>query len=538
VRRRLALWSLSALCVAGTGAGAAPNQGETIYRQGMMPSGAALTGERDPNTHVTGADAACAKCHRRSGLGSSEGQIIIPPITSQYLHHTRGRESARPDLRTASGFIPNRKPYDAASLVRAIRDGVDVSGRKLSYLMPRYKFGDADMAILVAYLDDFARDPTPGVSDDTLHFATIITPDSDPAKRQAMLDVLNQFFTDKNEFIRGGIRPMQAAGGVQFRVSRRWQLHVWELTGSSDSWGEQLDKRMASEPVFAVISGLGSRIWAPVHEFCERSRVPCLFPNTDLPVVAETDFYDVYFNKGVTLEAALIANDIRQRDPPAARPRIVQIFRFGDIGAAAASALGASAQRDGMETVSFALGERHADPGLAQTLRLVRPSDILVLWLRAADIAALPQIPAAAAGIYVSGLMANLEEAPLPPAWRGSARMSYPFDLPAGRKFRMNYPLAWLKIRHIAPVDERVQSNTYLACGILAEQLTSMQDNFVRDYLIERIEDMLSHRVLSGLYPRLGLAPGQRFASKGGYIVHFTESAGMQIAADTAWVVP
>jgi hypothetical protein len=537
VRGRLALWSLSALCIVGAGAGAAPNRGEMIYRQGMMPSGAALTGERDRDTRVTGADAACAKCHRRSGLGSSEGQIIIPPITSQYLYHTRGRESARPDLRTGSGFIPNRKPYDAASLARAIRDGVDVSGRKLNYLMPRYKLGDADMAMLVAYLNDFAQDPVPGVSDDTLHFATIITPDSDRAKRQAMLDVLNQFFTDKNEFIRGGIRPMQAAGGVQFRVSRRWQLHVWELTGSSDSWGGQLDRRIASEPVFAVISGLGSRTWAPVHEFCERNRVPCLFPNTDMPVVAETDFYDVYFNKGVMLEAALIANDIRQRDRAAAKPRIVQIFRFDDIGAAAASAFASSAQRDGIETISFTLREAHADSGLAQSLRQVRPSDIVVLWLREADIAALPQIPAAA-GVYVSGLMANLEEAPLPPTWRISARISYPFDLPDARKFRMNYPLAWFKIRHIASVDERVQSNTYLACGILAEQLTSMQDNFVRDYLIERIEDMLSHRVLSGFYPRLGLAPGQRFASKGGYIVHFRESSGTQIAADTDWVVP
>jgi hypothetical protein len=143
-----------------------------------------------------------------------------------------------------------------------------------------------------------------------------------------------------------------------------------------------------------------------------------------------------------------------------------------------------------------------------------------------------------AAGIYVSGLMADLERAPLPPAWRGTARMSYPFDLPTARKFRMNYPLGWLQVRHIAPADEIVQSNTYLACGILAELLTSMQDNFVRDYLIERIEDMLSHRVLSGLYPRLGLAPGQRFASKGGYIVHFTESAGTQISPDTDWMVP
>jgi hypothetical protein len=134
--------------------------------------------------------------------------------------------------------------------------------------------------------------------------------------------------------------------------------------------------------------------------------------------------------------------------------------------------------------------------------------------------------------------MAGLENAPLPAAWRSAVRLSYPFDPPDKRKFRMNYPLAWMKVRNVSMVDERVQSNTYLACGILAEQLTSMQDVFVRDYLLERIEDMLSHRVLSGFYPRLSLAPGQRFASKGGYIVHFAESSETQIAADAEWVVP
>ena len=102
----------------------------------------------------------------------------------------------------------------------------------------------------------------------------------------------------------------------------------------------------------------------------------------------------------------------------------------------------------------------------------------------------------------------------------------------------MNYPLAWMKIKHVPIVDERVQSNTYLACGILAEQLTSMQDSFVREFLIERIEDMLSHRVLTGFYPRLGLAPGQRFASKGGYFIRLPEAPGTSITIDSDWIVP
>jgi hypothetical protein len=34
------------------------------------------------------------------------------------------------------------------------------------------------------------------------------------------------------------------------------------------------------------------------------------------------------------------------------------------------------------------------------------------------------------------------------------------------------------------------------------------------------------------------LAPGQRFASKGGYLVRFTGPSGIQIAPTSDWVVP
>jgi hypothetical protein len=33
-----------------------------------------------------------------------------------------------------------------------------------------------------------------------------------------------------------------------------------------------------------VVSGLGGSNWAPVHQFCERRQLPCLFPNVDAPV--------------------------------------------------------------------------------------------------------------------------------------------------------------------------------------------------------------------------------------------------------------
>ena len=44
-----------------------------------------------------------------------------------------------------------------------------------------------------------------------------------------------------------------------------------------------------------------------MHEFCEQHALPCLFPNVEVPVVADHDFYSLYFSKAVLLEAQLIA---------------------------------------------------------------------------------------------------------------------------------------------------------------------------------------------------------------------------------------
>jgi hypothetical protein len=83
-----------------------------------------------------------------------------------------------------------------------------------------------------------------------------------------------------------------------------------------------------------------------------------------------------------------------------------------------------------------------------------------------------------------------------------------------------------------------VQADTYLACGLLSETLKRMVDTFVPDYLVEQTESMLEHRIITGYYPRLSLAPGQRFASKGGYVVHFAAATGTRLVADSDWIVP
>jgi len=60
-------------------------QGEAIYSRGVTGSKAPLVGAREQGTHAQGSEAACVNCHHRSGLGTTEGRIVIPPIAGRYL---------------------------------------------------------------------------------------------------------------------------------------------------------------------------------------------------------------------------------------------------------------------------------------------------------------------------------------------------------------------------------------------------------------------------------------------------------------------
>jgi mono/diheme cytochrome c family protein len=541
-----ALCTLALVAVAASAPGATPVQvGESIYLRGVLGSGAPLEGDRQGGeVRAKGAEAACVNCHQHSGLGANEGRALIPPIAGRYLFQPRAKGTDHSNLPYIEGMRANREPYTEATLARAIRDGIDAEGKTLGYLMPRFALNDADLAALIAYLKTLDAHQAPGVTDSVLHFATIITPDADPVKRKGMLNVLQQYFTDRNTRQMIPSPTLQAPGKsmyskAMYMVNRRWQLHVWELTGPAATWQTQLQRHLAVEPVFAVISGLAGENWAPVHEFCEKSALPCLFPNVEVPVDATGDFYSLYFSKGVLLEAELIAAKIvgTSGGPPV--KEVHQLYRAGDSGEPAATALAAALKRRGIAVHNHVLAAKMQGKGPVDALRGVANVEALVLWLRAPDVAALGSSPPLEpATVYMSGLMGGLEGSPLPSSWRGRTQLAYPFDLPERRRVRVDYPLGWFMVRHIPIVAEQVQVDTYLACALLGEALSHMSDAFVRPYLIERLQRMLDHLIMTGYYPHLALATNQHFASKGGYLVHFAQASGTRLVADSDWLTP
>lgn len=513
--------------------------GERIYRAGVLPSGAPLRGRHPGGGQVAGALAACAQCHRRSGLGTFEGNRIIPPIAGQYLFQPRartaddldGRHTRGPDLAHAAGRNRPRPPYTRDTLLRALRDGVDSAGHPLDLLMPRFTFDDADAQLLVDYLAQLSEEPSPGVEPDTLRFATVIAPGVEPRRRQAMLDVLSAFFAVRNA--RSELAGLRERG---YRASprpphRTWRLDVWDLRGPPDTWLAQLDDLARRYPPFALVSGLSDGEWEPVHAFCETRGVPCWFPIVDSPPSAEGDFYSVYFSGGVTVEAQLLA----RRFVSSRVRRVIEIRGTDRVAAEGAHEL---AEAVGAGSLQI---DEHVLPAIdATSLRRATAdaaaNDALVLWLRDADLAQLDGVAVPHADIYASATLAGAEHAALPAAWRAQARLADPFELPDRRRGSLARFQVWLQTRGIALVDERVQADAYLACVLLAEKVDGMLENLTREHLLERAEAILSMRLTPGMYHRLSLGPGQRFASKGGYIAHFAGDG--TLAADTDWLIP
>jgi hypothetical protein len=425
------------------------------------------------------------------------------------------------------------------------------------------------------------------VTDTTVRFATVITPEVPAERRAIFIDMLRKMVAQKNGSTktsagRATRHHMAGAAEMILGTERTWILDVWELQGAPETWARQLDDFYARQPVFAVMSGLGNATWEPVGNFCDRMAVPCWFPIVDLP--PETSRYSLYFTQGVRLEAAVLASYLRGLGGKAPK-RIVQVYRDDEVGRGAARALAAALAGSGI-----AVEERMVDGAtLTKPLANLRGNDAVMLWLRPDDLAALPPGRPSGATVFASAKLAS-GEANIPMAWKPALRLVYPYELPEKRLANLAYFRAWLNQRHIKPIDEFMQSEAYFALAYLTDTVTEMLDNLYRDYLIERAENMISRREgakaeaeyyssfqgwvrteatpgplraapkasavpeSSGrgaleqagtafrqregttAYPRLTLGPGQRFASKGGYIVHFADSGAL--VADTAWIVP
>ena len=552
-----ALSSGGPLEVAGYTADEALVHGEMMYRQGILPSGESMQAIVMGDIPVDGRMFTCDDCHQRSGLGSVEGTVITWPTNGKELYQPRRRTGAyRPPAddgkkKGGRGTLPKyyqmedvRPAYTDKSLRRLLRSGIDSAGRRLDPIMPKYRLGREDMKILVHYLKNLSVKLSPGVDDTTLHFATVIGAKVSEDEKQVMLSVLQAHIDARN--IQTRHQEKRAASGPFYKTEmhqayRRLDLAVWQLQGPEETWRDQLENYYKKQPVFALLGGISRGSWQPVHAFSEDHKVPCIFPITDLPVISANDWYTLYFSKGYYQEGESAAKYLRSTLEDTKSSAIVQVFRRSSEGLALAEGFRRTWEGMGGSTPRELVLE--PDSPVNEQLLLgqldLSGVSILLLWLTNEDKEVFRKIAGQVGHktmMFTSATLLKNNFSVISDDLRDAVYITYPYILPDEKNMGSFVVTRWLQLRNIPPGDFITQAKMYFLGWMLPGALKSMRSEFFREYFVEGFDMMTDQDYAIAVYPRLTFGSGQRYASKGCYIVKLGKGPKPPLLPVSDWV--
>jgi hypothetical protein len=501
----------------------------------------------------------CVNCHQRSGLGSVEGSVITWPINGKELFTPRRRTGAWNAAKQQQGpgaserwSLPSqyqaadaRPAYTDETLARALREGIDAAGRVLEMAMPRYQINDSDMSVLTYYLKNLSIENDAGVDENRIRFATVVTEGVSPEDREAMLAVLKNIIETHNTQTRPHQR--RASAGPFYKTEkygayRLFELEVWELTGPQDSWRSQLDTYYQDGPVFAMLGGIASGSWAPIHNFCEEREIPCIFPVTDQPVISDTDWYTLYFSKGYYQQGEAAARYLRSASGTGENTRVVQLYRNNSKSKALALGFKETlGEPDDIASTEIMLdAEQPLNDALLHELIGAQQPTAVLLWLEADDMAVAtgwlakqsrPPETVLASWQLLEGSMSVIAD-----NLRDRVYFTYPRDLPQDNARSISILKRWLRIRDIPATNPDIQSQMYFLGWMLPGAISHMRSEFFRDYFMESFDMMHDQDYAIAVYPRLTFGPGQRYASKGCYIVQPGKGEQPELIKKSVWI--
>jgi len=522
--------------------------GERMYREGILPSGAPMQAFVSGDVPVSGTSFTCVSCHLRSGLGSIEGQVSTPPTNGRALYAARepyikGYEHV-PSFHNYAVYFPARPAYTDETLAELIIGGDDPTGRSVTRVMPIYDLDDPDMEILIAYLKTLSDQPSPGVSEAEIKFATVIVEGTDPVAVKSMLAPLEFGVARKNS--------LATASKANDRVARmgynmlgpdllqkRFSLAQWVLKGPSATWRAQLDAYYQAEPVFAVLGGISDGDWEPVHRFCEENRIPNILPVVDYPVISDHDWYTLYFSHGVRQEGETAARYLHGMYDLFTDRAIVQVSRDSRKGHALADGFRATwADTGHPPAIDIILkeGEQFTQQRLQQIIAEFKPA-ALIVWDDAAALEAFDGLPGNAdrpGVVLASGTYVGKSLWAIPEPLRDLLYFTYPYRLPQDD---VRFDISARKVLAGKPVDAydpKIIRQSYITNELMGKALMEMRGEYYRDFFFDVIGMMADEYY--PLYERVGFGPGQRYASKGCFVVQLGKGETPQLERRSEWV--
>ena len=83
--------------------------------------------------------------------------------------------------------------------------------------------------------------------------------------------------------------------------------------------------------------------------------------------------------------------------------------------------------------------------------------------------------------------------------------------------------------------DRKIAGKVASLSSVLTEVFMAWRSNFYRDYMFDIIDG--SMLMVTSPYERISFGPGQRYASKGCYIVQLSKGATPELVRKSDWVV-
>lgn len=522
--------------------------GERMYREGVLPNGNPMQAFAAGDIPVEATSFTCVSCHLRSGLGAIEGEIITPPATGRILYEERttsikGNEFV-PSYHNYAVYLPPRPAYNDDSLAKMIASGVDPKGRSTMRVMPRYQLEDEDMAILIAYLKTLSNEFSVGTAQKMLHFATVIVEGTDPVEVESMMVPL-QFSIDRKNSLATASANNDRVARMAYNMlgpdllARRFTLERWILKGPSDTWTAQLEDYYRKNPVFALLGGISHGDWEPVHRFCEEKQLPNIFPLVDYPVIDDQSWYTIYLSRGIRQEGEAAARYLAGMEELFKGKKVIQITRDTRRGRALKDGFNSSwamKKKSPVVDISLPEGETLSSKTLLKLINKQQPA-VVVVW---DDSTAIKALRAAANSADWSGLLLTSGSWLGADLWtltadlRDKLYMTWPYRLPQENS-RFDISLRRiLSGRQLEMFDSVTLSKSYISNEVLGKALMEMRGEYYRDFFLDSI-DMLDDTYFP-LYERLSFGQGQRYASKGTFIVQFSKGNKPQLERRSEWV--
>lgn len=476
---------------------ASERAGKQIFLQGRSTTGSSIM------ARVGGADTAlpasvvpCANCHGADGRGRPEGGVRPPEITWRRLTAPYGQ-------RLESG---RRHPaYDAAAFARAVSEGIDPAGNRLSPAMPRFTMSARDVADLVAYLQRIEDDHDPGLLADVLRLGTLQPAEGPLAELGAVVGGL----------LRAAVDAVNAQGGIH---GRRLEL-VAADPGRDAAQGEAALRSLIEQAqVFALVAPLAPALDGRLGALADAAGIPLVGPLAQRAQDAGRFVFDPLPGLGEQLGALgeYAATALSLDNPPAAI-----VHPDDSTGRALADALASRlAQRDWSQLRMRAYDAARLDAASVAAAVSRQGAKALFFIGRDADFGALAAQPAlqqARPWLFAAATQVGPAALQLPPALAERVYIAYP-TLP--QDWTPSGVSALRALREQGGVGERhaaLQVNAYAAFAVLAEALKRAGRDASRDKLVEALEGL--HGFETGLTPVIGFGPGRRVGAPGAHIV-------------------